>query len=206
MLKIKRALISVSNKSGLVDFAKKLQAMGIEMISTGGTFNLLQNVGIRPLKVSEVSQFPEILDGRLKTLHPKIIGSILARRGKYEHLQDLKKYNITPIDMVVVNLSPFRETIQKQGVTLEDAIEEIDIAGPTLIRAAAKNYEDVVVLVNPNHYSAVLAELEKNELQISLKTRQNLAIEAFQHTNEYDSYLINYLNNQFKPDSKKFPE
>jgi phosphoribosylaminoimidazolecarboxamide formyltransferase/IMP cyclohydrolase len=201
MLKIKRALISVSNKSGLVDLAKKLQAMGIEMVSMGGTFNLLQNVGIRPLKVSEVSEFPEILDGRLKTLHPKIHGAILARPGKEAHLQDLKRHDITPIEMVVVNLYPFPEAIHKQGVTLEDAIEEIDIGGPTLIRAAAKNYENVVVLVNPNQYPAVLAELEKNELQVSLKTRQNLAIEAFQHTMEYDSYIIKYLKDQFKPDS-----
>jgi phosphoribosylaminoimidazolecarboxamide formyltransferase/IMP cyclohydrolase len=206
MLKVKRALISVSDKAGLVEFAKQLQVMGIEMISTGGTYTILQDAGIRAMKVSDVTQFPEMMDGRVKTLHPKIHGAILARRDKKEHLQELKKHDITPIDMVVVNLYPFRETIQKAGVSLEDAVEQIDIGGPTLIRAAAKNFEGVVVLVNPNNYTAILAELEQNEGQISLKTRQKLAAEAFQHTMEYDSYIYGYLSNQFLADSKKFPD
>jgi phosphoribosylaminoimidazolecarboxamide formyltransferase/IMP cyclohydrolase len=206
VLKVKRALLSVSNKTGLVEFAKQLQVMGIEMISTGGTSTILQDAGIRAMKVSDVTQFPEMLDGRVKTLHPKIHGAILARRDKKEHLQELKNHNITPIDMVVVNLYPFRETIQKAGVSLEDAVEQIDIGGPTLIRAAAKNFEGVVVVVDPNNYAAVLAELEKNQGQISLQTRQKLAIEAFQHTMEYDSYIFGYLTNHFQAGSDKFPE
>ena len=206
MLTVKRALLSVSNKTGLVEFAKQLQAMGIEMISTGGTYTILQDAGIRAMKVSDVTQFPEMMDGRVKTLHPKIHGAILARRDKKEYLQELKKYGITPIDMVVVNLYPFRETIQKPGVLLEEAVEQIDIGGPTLIRAAAKNFEGVVVVVNPNNYAPILAELEKNKSQISLQTRQKLAIEAFQHTMEYDSYIFCYLSNQFQADSKKFPD
>jgi len=205
MIKIKRALFSVSDKSGLLEFAKGLQSLGIEIISTGGTYTLLQNAGLSVIQVSEVTQFPEMMDGRVKTLHPKIYGAILARRDKKVHLQDLKKHNIIPIDIVVVNLYPFRETIQKEGSSLEEAIEQIDIGGPTLIRAAAKNYEWVVVIVNPNNYAPILTELEENNSQVSLETRQKLAIEAFQHTTEYDSYIFDYLSKQFLASSEKFP-
>ena len=205
MIKIKRALLSVSDKTGLAEFAKELQSMGMEIISTGGTYSLLQNSGLSVMQVSEVTQFPEMMDGRVKTLHPNIHGAILARRDKKAHLQDLKKHNIIPIDMVVVNLYPFRETIQKDGVSLEEAVEQIDIGGPTLIRAAAKNFEWVVVVVNPTKYPLILTELEENDGQISLDTRQKLAVEAFQHTMEYDSYISDYLSKQFPVSSEKFP-
>lgn len=205
MLRIKRALLSVSNKTGLVEFAKKLQSMDVEMISTGGTFKLLQKNGISLTKVSEVTQFPEMMDGRVKTLHPKIHGAILARRDKEEHLQELKKHNIIPIDMVVVNLYPFRETIQKPEVTLEEAVEQIDIGGPTLIRSSAKNFVGVAIVVNPENYPSIITELKENDQQIFLETRQKLAVEAFQHTMEYDNYIYNYLSNQFLDTSQKFP-
>ncbi|HUX98555.1 MAG TPA: bifunctional phosphoribosylaminoimidazolecarboxamide formyltransferase/IMP cyclohydrolase [Candidatus Deferrimicrobium sp.] len=205
MIQIKQALLSVSNKEGLVEFAKELQAMNIEIISTGGTFNILQKAGIAVLQVSEITQFPEMMDGRVKTLHPKIHGAILARRDKDEHLKELKKHNIKPIDLVVVNLYPFRETISKSGVILEDAIEQIDIGGPTLIRSSAKNFEGVVILVNPKNYPSIVAELKRNKGKISLETSRKLAVEAFQHTMEYDSYIYNYLSNQFLKTSQKFP-
>ena len=205
MLQIKRALLSASNKTGLVEFAKKLQAMDVEMISTGGTFNILQTAGVSVKRVSEVTQFPEMMDGRVKTLHPRIHGAILARRDKETHLQELKQHNITPIDMVVVNLYPFLETIKRDGVTLKDAIEQIDIGGPTLIRSSAKNYEGVAIIVNPSNYHLIISELEANKGQISLDTRRKLAVEAFQHTMEYDSYIYNYLASQFLEISQKFP-
>jgi len=205
MLQIKRALMSVSDKSGLVEFAKKLYARGIEIISTGGTYRTLQEAGLSIIKVSDITQFPEMMDGRVKTLHPRIHGAILARRDKETHLKELEKYEITPIDMVVVNLYPFKETIEKKGVRLEDAIEQIDIGGPTLIRAAAKNFEGVVVIVNPKNYTKILAELEQNHGKISLNTRRQLAVEAFRHTMEYDSYIYGYLSQQFLKTSEKFP-
>jgi phosphoribosylaminoimidazolecarboxamide formyltransferase/IMP cyclohydrolase len=205
MLRIKRALMSVSDKTGLTEFAKKLNSMGVEIISTGGTYKKLQGAGLSVMKVSEVTQFPEMMDGRVKTLHPKIHGAILARRDKNEHLRELKDHGITPIDMVMVNLYPFKQTIEKPGVTLEEAIEQIDIGGPTLIRSAAKNYEGVAVLVNPAKYTPITKELEQNQGQISLKTRQELAAEAFQHTMNYDSYIYGYLSNQFLKTSEKFP-
>lgn len=205
MLRIKRALLSVSDKTGLAEFAKKLQSMEVEMISTGGTFRLLQEKGVSMTQVSEITQFPEMMDGRVKTLHPKIHGAILARRDKKEHLQELKRHDIIPIDLVVVNLYPFRETIKKAGVTLEEAVEQIDIGGPTLIRSSAKNFEGVVIIVNPQNYSSILAELKANSGQISLETRRKLAVEAFQHTMEYDSYIHDFLSKQFLDTSVQFP-
>ncbi|MHA1357096.1 MAG: bifunctional phosphoribosylaminoimidazolecarboxamide formyltransferase/IMP cyclohydrolase [Candidatus Helarchaeota archaeon] len=205
MMKIKRALISVSDKTRLTDFAKRLHALGVEIISTGGTYKKLQEFGLSVMKVSEVTQFPEMMDGRVKTLHPKIHGAILARRDKKEHLQELKHHEINPIDMVVVNLYPFQQTIEKQGVTLEEVIEQIDIGGPTLIRSAAKNYEGVAIIVNPSKYALIIAELEKNQGQISLETRRELAVEAFRHTMEYDSYIYRYLSKQLQSTTEKFP-
>ncbi len=205
MIQIKRALLSVSDKTGLVEFAKKLQSFDVEMISTGGTFRVLEEAKILVQKVSEVTQFPEMMDGRVKTLHPKIHGAILARRDKNAHLKELEKHQITPIDMVIVNLYPFRETIQKKGVELGDAIEQIDIGGPTLIRSSAKNYEGVAIVVNPKKYPAIITELESNKGKISLNMRQKLAVEAFQHTMEYDNYIYNYLSKQFLKTSEEFP-
>ncbi len=197
----KRALISVSNKDGVVEFAQGLEALGWEMISTGGTYDLLKRSGVNVTMVSDVTGFPEILDGRVKTLHPNIHGGILARRIP-EHMQQLEKNRIDPIDMVVVNLYPFRETIQKPGVTLEDAIENIDIGGPTMIRSAAKNYQDVIVVVEPREYPAILAELQAGG-DISADMRFKLAKQAFAHTGFYDSMIAQYLGGLL---GEKFPE
>lgn len=188
---MKRALISVSNKNGIVEFAQELVALGYEIISTGGTYNTLKGAGVPVFKVADITGFPEILDGRVKTLHPAIHGGILARRIP-EHLTQLKYHKITPIDIVVVNLYPFRETISRPDVTLEEAIENIDIGGPSMVRSAAKNYNDVVVLVNPDFYQPVLDEL-KEKGAVSQDLRQRLALEAFSHTAAYDTMISAYL-------------
>lgn len=191
---MKRALISVSNKAGIVDFARGLEKLGYEIISTGGTYNSLKEAGVKVIKVSEVTGFPEILDGRVKTLHPKVHGGILARRSIPEHLKQLEINEITPIDMVVVNLYPFKETISKPGVSLEEAIENIDIGGPCMVRAAAKNYQDVIIVVKPEFYNDILSQLEASG-GISLEQRFKLAVEAFSHTAAYDTMISNYLGN-----------
>jgi len=191
-VKIKRALISVSDKTGLVEFARRLSALGVEIVSTGGTAKTLREAGVPVIYISDVTGFPEILGGRVKTLHPNVHGGILALRTE-EHLNQLKEHQITPIDLVVVNLYPFRETIAKPGVTLADAIENIDIGGPTMVRAAAKNHACVGIVVNPQRYGQVLEALEKDgELTPSL--RLELAREAFAHTAAYDTAIANYLN------------
>ncbi|NLU49199.1 MAG: bifunctional phosphoribosylaminoimidazolecarboxamide formyltransferase/IMP cyclohydrolase [Syntrophomonadaceae bacterium] len=195
----KRALISVSNKEGVIEFARGLERLGYEIISTGGTFQVLQEAGVKVTKVAGVTGFPEILDGRVKTLHPAIHGGILARRTP-DHLHQLEENNITPIDIVAVNLYPFRETVSRPGVTLEEAIENIDIGGPAMVRAAAKNHQNVIVVVKPANYASVLKELEsKGDLAPEFRLR--LAMEAFSHTAAYDamisSYLAGLLNVQF---------
>jgi len=157
---IKRALISVSDKTGIVEFAGELAAMGIEILSTGGTAKSLRGAGVPVVEVSDYTAFPEMLEGRLKTLHPKIHGGLLARRGNPKDMDDIKKHGIRPIDLVVVNLYPFEQTIAKPSVTFEEAIENIDIGGPTMLRAAAKNYQDVGVIVDPSDYGAVSAEMK----------------------------------------------
>jgi phosphoribosylaminoimidazolecarboxamide formyltransferase/IMP cyclohydrolase len=163
-----------------------------EIISTGGTYNSLKEAGVKVIKVSEVTGFPEILDGRVKTLHPKVHGGILARRSIPEHLKQLEINEITPIDMVVVNLYPFKETISKPGVSLEEAIENIDIGGPCMVRASAKNYQDVIIVVKPEFYDNILSQLEESG-DISLENRFKLAVEAFSHTAAYDTMISNYL-------------
>ncbi|MEG6520951.1 bifunctional phosphoribosylaminoimidazolecarboxamide formyltransferase/IMP cyclohydrolase [Desulfotomaculum sp. 1211_IL3151] len=190
-MQVKRALISVSNKTGLVDFAQGLAELGVEIISTGGTAKTLREAGVPVVYISEVTGFPEILDGRVKTLHPNVHGGILAMRTE-EHLRQLTQYKITPIDLVVVNLYPFRETIAKPHVSLEDAIENIDIGGPTMVRAAAKNHAYVGIVVNPQRYGEVLAAL-KERGELSAKLRLALAREAFAHTASYDTAIANYL-------------
>jgi phosphoribosylaminoimidazolecarboxamide formyltransferase/IMP cyclohydrolase len=192
----KRALISVWDKSGVVEFAKELSKLKIEIISTGGTAKLLRDNGIPVREVSEITGFPEMLDGRVKTLHPKIHAGILALRGRKEHLQQLEKHGVESIDLVVVNLYPFEQTISKRDVKHDEAIENIDIGGPALIRAAAKNYESVGVVVDPSDYSKVLEELKKNN-SLSLHTREMLALKAFQHTARYDTIISNYLERSF---------
>lgn len=195
-VKIKRALISVSNKEGIVDFAKVLQDAGVEIISTGGTFRKLKEEGIKVKKVEEFTGFPEMLNGRVKTLHPHIHGGILADRGNEKHMSEITASGIKLIDMVVVNLYPFKETISKSDVTLEEAIENIDIGGPTMIRSAAKNYKGVAVVVDPEDYKKIQEELEESGGYISPGTLFRLAAKAFQHTCEYDSIVFNYLKNK----------
>ena len=192
---MKRALISVSDKTGVVEFAKSLSNLGWEIISTGGTADTLKKEGIPVIPVSEVTGFPEILEGRVKTLHPGVHGGILAR-GTEEHYAVLDKHNITPIDIVAVNLYPFVETISKPGVNLEDAIENIDIGGPTMIRSAAKNHERVAVVVSPERYKDIISELEAKK-DITKETKRLLAYEAFTHTAEYDAAISSYLGTKF---------
>ncbi len=189
----KRAIISVSDKTGIVVFARKLEKLDFEIISTGGTYKLLSENSIAVKMVSEITGFPEIMDGRVKTLHPVIHGGILADKSNSKHLQELTKQNIDLIDLVIVNLYPFRETISQPGVSLKESIENIDIGGPTMIRAAAKNFQSVTVVVSRNDYDLVAGEISKNG-EVSLDTRTNLAKKAFQHTAEYDSYIANYFS------------
>ncbi|MBQ8682580.1 MAG: IMP cyclohydrolase [Selenomonadales bacterium] len=192
---IKRALISVSDKSGIVEFARKLQAAGVEIISTGGTMKALRDAGIPVTYVSDVTGFPEIMDGRVKTLNPYIHGGILAIRDNKEHVDAMIQHKIKGIDLVVVNLYPFRETIAKENVTLEEAIENIDIGGPAMIRAAAKNFKYVSVVVNPSHYDEIIEQVQAGK-GVSDKLRMQLAYEAFTHTSEYDACISKYLSEQ----------
>jgi phosphoribosylaminoimidazolecarboxamide formyltransferase/IMP cyclohydrolase len=197
MSKVKKALISVSDKTGLVEFAKGLVDLGIDIMSTGGTMSALEKAGIPVVGVSEVTKFPEMLDGRVKTLHPAIHGGLLAMREKPEHMEAIKKHGIEPIDMVVVNLYPFEATVAKPGVKIEDAIENIDIGGPSMIRSAAKNNSAVAVVTNPAMYPQILAELRDNDCHLSDETRHKLALEAFRSTARYDSAIAQFLGKKF---------
>lgn len=191
---IKRALISVSDKTNLVPFVKELTELGVEVISTGGTKKLLQENGVDVIGISEVTGFPEIMDGRLKTLHPNIHGGLLAVRGNEEHMAQINEHGIQPIDLVVVNLYPFKETISKEDVTYEEAIENIDIGGPGMLRAASKNHQDVTVIVDPADYSPVLNQI-KEEGSVSLQKKRELAAKVFRHTAAYDALIADYLTN-----------
>lgn len=195
MLKIRRALISVSEKRGIVELAKGLAEFGVEIISTGGTFTALNEAGIAVKQVSEVTGFPEILDGRVKTLHPNIHAALLAVLDNPTHLQQLKDHNIEPIDLLVVNLYPFEETIAKENVRLEEAIEQIDIGGPAMVRAAAKNYRHTTVVVNPYRYGILMEEMREHNGSVSTQMRFELAGEAFAHTAQYDALVASYLEN-----------
>lgn len=201
----KRALVSVSDKTGLVEFVKGLVDLGWEIIATGGTQKLLEQSGIHTTGISEVTGFPEILDGRVKTLHPKVHGGILARRELPDHMETLRENGIETIDLVCVNLYPFRETIAKEGVTLEDAIEHIDIGGPSMVRSAAKNWRDVTIVCNPADYPTVLAELRENG-STSLETRLKLSAKAYTHTAEYDMCIATYMRAQAGLPEKLFLE
>ena len=194
-MRIKRALLSVSDKTGIVELGKFLSNKGVEIISTGGTMKALRDAGVPVTYVSDVTGFPEIMDGRVKTLNPKIHGAILAVRSNPEHMQALAEHNITPIDLVVVKLYPFRETISKPGVTEAEAIEYIDIGGPAMVRASAKNFKDVVIVTYPRRYAQLMEMLEKDG-DIDARTRKELAFEAFSHTAEYDTMISEYLNKQ----------
>ena len=193
MVQIRRALLSVSDKTGLVEFAQGLDALGVELVSTGGTAKSLADTGLPIINISDITHFPEMLDGRVKTLHPAVHGALLADRTKPMHMETIAAHGITPIDLVVVNLYPFAETIAKLGVTREEAVENIDIGGPSMIRSAAKNYASVAVVVSPSDYPAVLAEMQKNGGALSAETLARLAVQAYAHTAAYDATIASYL-------------
>lgn len=195
-MKIQRALISVSNKTGIVDFAKELSSRGVEILSTGGTAKSLQAAGIATVEVSQFTGSPEILEGRVKTLHPKIHGGLLYLRGNEEHEEQAKAHGIKPIDLVVVNLYPFEATIAKEDVTLPEAIEQIDIGGPSMIRSASKNYQSVCVVTDPADYACVLEDMREENGGTSRKLRERLAIKAFASTSAYDAAIADFLNRE----------
>lgn len=198
---MKRALVSVYDKEGIVEFSKKLNDLGYEIVSTGGTYKLLKEENINVIDVSEVTNFPEILDGRVKTLNPYIHGGLLYKRDNKEHVATIEKEGIKPIDIVVNNLYPFEETLKKENVSHEEIIENIDIGGPSMIRAAAKNFNDVAVIIDPKDYSLIIEELEKGG--ISLNTKRYLAAKVFSYTSYYDSIIAEYFN---KINEVEYPE
>ncbi|WP_332405037.1 bifunctional phosphoribosylaminoimidazolecarboxamide formyltransferase/IMP cyclohydrolase [Vibrio metschnikovii] len=208
---IRRALISVSDKTGILEFAQALAERDVELLSTGGTARLLAEHGLTVTEVSDYTGFPEMMDGRVKTLHPKVHGGILGRRGQDDAI--MAEHGIQPIDMVVVNLYPFADTVAKAGCTLADAVENIDIGGPTMVRSAAKNHQDVTIVVNAHDYSRVIAEMDANDNALTLDTRFDLAIAAFEHTAAYDGMIANhfgtrvpsYGDNQEGDEDSKFP-
>ncbi len=201
----KRALVSVSDKTGLVDFVSGLQAAGWEIIATGGTQKLLENSGIKTIGISDVTGFPEICDGRVKTLHPKVHGGLLARRDEPSHLQALEENGISFIDLVCVNLYPFRETIAKESVSMADAIENIDIGGPSMLRSAAKNYNDVTVVCDPADYDTILAEINATG-NTTVETRLQLSAKAYTHTAQYDACIATYMREKAGLNEKLFLE
>lgn len=193
MKTIERAIISVTDKRGIIDFAKSLAGFGVHILSTGGTAKALRDGGMHVLDISDYTGFPEMLDGRVKTLHPKVHGGILGMRNNSNHVRMMKKYNIEKIDLVAVNLYQFEKTVAKDDVTLEDAIENIDIGGPAMLRSSAKNYKDVTVIVDPADYTMVIKEMEKSGGSTTLETRFRLAKKAFQATHQYDGAISRYL-------------
>ncbi|MCK5808097.1 bifunctional phosphoribosylaminoimidazolecarboxamide formyltransferase/IMP cyclohydrolase [bacterium] len=193
MREIKRALLSVFYKDGVVDFAKSLAAKGVVLYSTGGTWQAIHDAGISVEKVEDYTGYPEMMNGRVKTLHPKIHGGILAKRDNPEHMEALNKHGMVPFDLVAVNLYPFRETVE-QGGSFEAIIEKIDIGGPTMVRSAAKNFRDVAIVTDPTDYLNILSEMEKNDNHLSLPTRFSLSAKAFSHTASYDGYIASYLS------------
>lgn len=195
-----RALLSVSNKDGIVDFGKELAALGWELVSTGGTYKALTDAGLEVLQVSEVTNSPEMLDGRVKTLHPKIHGGILARRDLDSHRQEMDEHGITGIDLVAVNLYPFEATVQQDGLTEQDVVEQIDIGGPAMLRAAAKNFAHVIIITNPADYSAVIERLRTDNLSVA--DRRELAAKAFGHVSTYDSLVAEWM----RGDAQSFPD
>ncbi len=202
---LRRALISVSDKSGVVDFAGELSELGIAIVSTGGTARVLSEAGLLVTEVADVTEFPEMMDGRVKTLHPKIHGAFLALRDNPEHLEAMQTHGIEAIDLVVVNLYPFEKMIANLNVSLESAVEQIDIGGPAMIRSASKNWRDVTVVTDPGQYPGIIAELRQNAGSVSLDTRQRFAARAYARTAEYDSVISAYLAKQLQPEGDDFP-
>ena len=199
----KRVLISVSDKTGVVDFAKELDALGYDILSTGGTALVLRKAGLHVLNVSDITGFPECLDGRVKTLHPMVHAGILAVRSNPEHMKQLRELNVLPIDVVAINLYPFKQTILQEKVTREEAIENIDVGGPAMLRAAAKNWQDVSVIVNPDDYKTVISELKALNT-VTKTTKLKLAYKVFEHTSAYDTLIAKYL--QTETESDLFPD
>ena len=193
MGKIERAIISVTDKSGIVEFAKSLSELGVQILSTGGTARALREGGISVTDISDYTGFPEMMDGRVKTLHPKVHGGLLGLRDNPEHVKVMKAHGIKTIDMVVVNLYQFEKTVVKEGVTLEEAIENIDIGGPSMLRSSAKNFRHVTVIVDPADYEVVLREMKETGGETTLKTRFRLARKVFQLTHQYDGAISEYL-------------
>lgn len=204
--KIKRALISVSDKTGILEFAKLLREFGVEIISTGGTAKSLRDNGIEVTEVAEITNFPEMMDGRVKTLHPKIHGAFLALRDNENHVESLNEHGIEPIDLVVVNLYPFQETIAKEDVSLAEAVENIDIGGPAMIRSSSKNWRDVAVVTDAKLYEGILQEMKENDGSLSLETRQRLATLAYTRTASYDLAISSYLAKQLSNADLEFLE
>ena len=200
---VMRALISVSDKTGIVEVARELRSLGVELISTGGTYKKLQEEGIEAMEISDLTGFPECLDGRVKTLHPMVHAGLLAMRNNEQHMKQIKELGVKPIDLVFVNLYPFKETMMKENVTREESIENIDIGGPTMLRAAAKNYQDVAVVIDPKDYEIVLREL-KEQKEVSLDTKFYLMQKVFMHTANYDAMIAQYLKKERNDES--FPE
>ncbi|HEY3396750.1 MAG TPA: bifunctional phosphoribosylaminoimidazolecarboxamide formyltransferase/IMP cyclohydrolase [Armatimonadota bacterium] len=206
MPKIKLALLSVSDKTGLVDFARGLRAMDVKILSTGGTKRSLEEAGIEVTAVEDYTGFPEMMEGRVKTLHPKVHGGLLARRDNEEHMAQAAAHGIEMIDLVVVNLYPFQQTVAKPDVTLEDAVENIDIGGPTMLRSAAKNFASVAVVCNPSWYDRILEEMRASDGEVSAETRRQLALEVFAHTGQYDAAITSYLSPAFAAEPTRFPQ
>ncbi|MDX1733634.1 MAG: bifunctional phosphoribosylaminoimidazolecarboxamide formyltransferase/IMP cyclohydrolase [Halioglobus sp.] len=203
LVTVRRALISVSDKSGIADFAAALHGMGVELLSTGGTYRLLRDSGLTVTEVADYTGFPEMMDGRVKTLHPKVHGGILARRGQDDAV--MEQHGIQPIDMVVVNLYPFEATVARPDCTLQDAVENIDIGGPTMVRAAAKNHQDVTIVVNSSDYGAIVEEMQANDGATRYATRFDLAIKAYEHTAAYDGAIANHFGALVPGGSANFP-
>ena len=199
--KIQRAVLSVTDKSGLLEFAQKLEEFGVEILSTGGTARMMREGGVTVQDVSDFTGFPEMLDGRVKTLHPKVHAGILAQRHNPEHMKTMASHHLKVIDMVVVNLYAFEKTVAREDCTLEEAVENIDIGGPTMLRAAAKNYRDVAVVVDPGDYEPIITEMKGNEGQLSLESRFRLAKKVYRLTHEYDGAITRYLEDIASPSS-----
>jgi phosphoribosylaminoimidazolecarboxamide formyltransferase/IMP cyclohydrolase len=193
MNKIERAIISVTDKTGIVEFSRKLEGMGVEILSTGGTAKAIREGGVKVKDISEYTGFPEMLDGRVKTLHPKVHGGLLGVRSNPEHVKMMKAHGISKIDLIIVNLYQFEKTVAKKGVTLEEAIENIDIGGPAMLRSSAKNFNDVTVIIDPADYDLVLNEMKENNGCTTLKTRFYLAKKVFNLTHKYDGAISRYL-------------
>ncbi|MBN1867466.1 hypothetical protein JW916_09265 [Candidatus Sumerlaeota bacterium] len=191
---IKRAILSVSDKTGLGEMANHLAQMNVTIYSTGGTFRALQEAGVKAIPIDELTDFPEIMDGRVKTLHPAVFAGILARRDNKKDLDTLVAHELQPIDMVVVNLYPFRQVLAREDATEHDIIENIDIGGPSMLRAAAKNFESVAAIVDPTDYGPIIEEMLANNASVSLTTRRRLALKVFKHTMEYDTAIHAYFS------------